>query len=91
MSEAVVGKYEGRKKTYLEINGLGHDSILRCGKCLKLILMEDVKKNGQCHLCGSTKVTEVRTLTDEERNQIINEMDFPFKEEFLKEFTNDKK
>ncbi len=86
MSEVLNSNYVGRKKTYLEDKGLGHDSILRCGKCLKLILMEDIKKHGQCHLCGSSKVTEVRTLTDEEKLE-VEKMDFPFKEEFLKEFT----
>jgi hypothetical protein len=49
--------------------------------------MEDIKKNGQCHFCGSSKVTEVRTLTDVEKKEVAK-MDFPYKEEFLVEFTN---
>ena len=87
MSEVLGSNFAGRKKTYLEDKGLGHDSILRCGKCLKLVLMEDIKKNGQCHFCGSSKMTEVRTLTDKEKKE-VEKMDFPYKAEFLGEFTN---
>ena len=84
MSE-VLGKYNNRKKTYLEEKGLGHDSILRCGKCQKLLLMEDIKKNGQCHFCGSSKMNEVRVLNEVEKEE-VEKMDFPYKEEFLGEF-----
>jgi DNA-directed RNA polymerase subunit RPC12/RpoP len=87
MNEVLSGNYAGRKQTYLDKKGLGHDSILRCSKCQKLVLMDDIKKNGQCHYCGSSKLNELRVMSDVEKQE-VEKMDFPYKEEFLGEFTN---
>lgn len=87
MNEVLGSNYGNRKKTYQDEKGLGHDSILRCSKCQKLVLMDDIKKNGQCHYCGSSRLNEIRVMSDEEK-KIVEKMDFPYKEEFLGEFTS---
>jgi DNA-directed RNA polymerase subunit RPC12/RpoP len=42
-----------------------NDPVVRCAKCLVLIMRETITKAGQCPECGSKRVTEVRTLDSE--------------------------
>lgn len=73
-------------RPYYEALGKACDDILRCASCRKLVTSNVIALLGMCP-CGSTKVNEVRTLTEEEHAKIVSgEIDFPNRTEFLAEF-----
>lgn len=73
-------------RPYYEALGKACDEIVRCNSCRALVTSNVIALLGMCP-CGSTKVTEVRTLTEEEYNKILSgEIDFPQRAEFLAEF-----
>lgn len=43
------------------------EPVLRCDSCNKVVLLVDLKTAGMCPHCGTTRVNNVRTLTDEDR------------------------
>lgn len=82
--EIEAGKDPGR---YYYALGLQHDDILRCKDCKALITHADLCRLGMCR-CGNRRVSEVVTLSGEEMAQIESgEIDFPHRDEFLKEFS----
>lgn len=74
-------------ESYYIQHGMGHDALLRCKDCRNLVLFDTLQKLGSCP-CGNRKVVEIRTLSAEEFARIKSgELDFPHREEFLKEFS----
>lgn len=73
---------------YYEALGGGHDHILRCDGCMRLVLFRDLVVSGGCPKCGNRRVTEVRTLSNWEWLRIrIGLLSFPYRKEFLVEFS----
>ena len=70
---------------YVEL-GMGVDGLTRCEKCQKLVTPQTAGTLGRCR-CGSSRVSEVRTLSPEEFSLIERGIiDFPHREKFLAEF-----
>lgn len=66
--------------------GKGCDDLMRCAGCRRLITALTVSSLGSCE-CGSRKVVEIRTLSEEEHADIVSgKIDFPHRAEFLAEF-----
>lgn len=59
------------------------DPVVRCMSCSQLILMGTVTKMGCCPKCGNKRVTNVRTLTEEEMGNLKEKGGL---EDFLAEF-----
>lgn len=59
------------------------DPIVRCMACSQLIVMGSLTKTGCCPKCGNKRVTDVRTLTEDEMDRCRNK---GISEDFLKEF-----
>lgn len=75
-------------KTYYEKEGLGHDHLLRCADCKKLVLFADLQTHGSCKYCGNRRVTEVTTLSVLEWLRVrTGLLSFPHRKEFIKEFS----
>jgi hypothetical protein len=73
-------------ESYYVKHGMGHDALLRCKDCRKLVSFELLQKLGNC-TCGNRRVVEIRTLSEEEFADIQSgRIDFPHREEFLAEF-----
>lgn len=73
-------------RPYYEELGSATDWIVRCHDCKKLQTAAQLQEYGTCE-CGNRKVEEVRTLDDTEMADIQSgRIDFPYREEFLKEF-----
>lgn len=71
--------------SYYDRLGMGHDYIVRCTECKSLVLTAGLGKNG-C-LCGNRRFSEIQQLTVWELFKIRLLFDFPYKGEFLSEFT----
>lgn len=75
-----------RTRLYYDDLGTGHDDILRCKDCRRLVLFSDVKKHGSCS-CGNRHVVEITTLSVWEWLKIrLGIIRFSHRREFLKEF-----
>ena len=73
-------------RPYYEDLGKGCDDLMRCRSCRQLVTARVIAKLGSC-LCGSTQVTEIRTLSEQEMADIKSgKIDFPDREQFLAEF-----
>jgi hypothetical protein len=73
-------------RPYYEDMGAATDWIVRCKDCLKLQTAAQLQEHGTCE-CGNRKMTEVRTLSEEEMADITNGViDFPHRDKFLAEF-----
>lgn len=59
------------------------DPVVRCMSCSQLMLIGSVKKSGCCPKCGNKRVTNVRTLTEEEMGKL---KDKGVSQTFLDEF-----
>lgn len=66
----------------------GHDMLLRCDDCRKLVVYTAMQAHhGQTPCCGTRRVREVRHLTLWEWITIkLGIRDFPYRKEFLAEF-----
>ncbi len=76
----------GRERYYVD-EGAGHDELLRCKDCQKLVTFEAIKRIGACDGCGNKRFTEITLLNDEEMAKVQSgEIDFKFRDQFLAEF-----
>jgi len=74
---------------YYEKKGLACDALLRCKDCQRLVTHTALAEAGGCPRCGTKYVTEVKTLSLWEWLKIrVGVVDFPFRKEFLAEFSN---
>ena len=82
-----IGRQEGKYvPRYYESLGRGHDYLMRCKDCKKLVLFRDLSSKGCCS-CGNKRVSEVTTLTLWEWIRIrLGLLRFPDRDKFLKEF-----
>lgn len=74
-----------KQERYYVALGRGSDYLLRCKDCRELVLLADLEKRGSC-ACGNRRVAEITTLTEAEK-AAVESMDFPYKAEFLAEFS----
>lgn len=75
------------RPAYYEDLGRGHDNILRCKDCQKLVTYEVITKIGMCDGCGNRKFTEIKLLNEKEMEEIKSgAIDFPDRDRFLAEF-----
>lgn len=70
---------------YYENLGMAHDCLMRCKDCQKLVPYSAITKIGCCDGCGNKRFTEITLLTEVEM-EAVKTMDFPYKEQFIKEF-----
>jgi hypothetical protein len=78
----------GHEQRYYHALGRGCDELLRCNECRTLVLGADLKHHGCCNHCGSRRVVEVTTLSEDEMASIQSGLlDFPYREQFLAEFS----
>ena len=76
-----------RETRYYHDLNQGHDDLLRCKDCHRLVLYADIKVHGMCR-CGNKRFTEITALTMWEWFKIrVGWLRFPHREKFLKEFT----
>lgn len=76
-------------KTYYEDLGLGHDAILRCSDCKRLVTHDNLIKAKGCPKCNNKRVVEITTLTLWEWFLIkTGILSFPYRKEFLAEFSH---
>ena len=47
------------------------EPIVRCDSCARLVFLVDLKKHGACIHCGNIRVRNTRTLTVEEKDQVV--------------------
>lgn len=72
-------------ETYFEKAGQGHEGIVRCHHCRRLVTWDQIQ-TGSC-VCGSRKVDHIKSITDKELVDIFRgRIDFPMREEFLASF-----
>ena len=77
----------GRERYYVD-EGRGHDDLLRCKDCQKLVTYQVITQIGCCDKCGNRRFTEITLLNDEEMAAIQSgAIDFPYRELFLAEFS----
>ena len=77
----------GRERYYVD-EGRGHDYLLRCKDCQKLVTFEKITKLGGCDKCGNKRFTEITLLSEQERADITTGViTFPDSELFLAEFS----
>lgn len=75
-----------RESRYYNDLGQAHDELLRCKDCQRLLLASNLRKLGCCP-CGNKRVKEITTLSEAEHARILSgELDFPYRDLFLKEF-----
>ena len=75
-------------RPYYEDLNQACDAILRCHECRRLVTHATIVANkGTTPCCGTRKVREIRTLTFWEWLKIrLGILDFPYRQQFLKEF-----
>lgn len=67
--------------------GIGHDHLLRCKDCHRLVTHENVITVGGCRYCGCRRLVQISTLSVWEWLKIrLRVIDFPYRKEFLQEF-----
>lgn len=72
---------------YYEKYGMGTDALVRCTECQRLVTHAEIQQLGCCP-CGCRRMREITTLSEQEEAAIRSgAIDFPYREEFLKEFT----
>lgn len=85
-----MGERLARHHPYYEKYDKGHDDLLRCKDCSRLVTYASMFDNGRTGLtpcCGSRSTREVRALTVWEWLKVrLAIIDFPHRDEFLKEF-----
>ena len=82
--QGMRGNYVPR---YYEDLGRGHDYLMRCKDCKRLVTFEVITKSGCCPSCGNRRVVEITTLTFWEWLKIrVGVISFHNRREFLKEF-----
>lgn len=85
----ISGKEKAPQRYYTDL-GRGHDYLLRCNDCQKLVPFEVLVSKGCCPKCGNRRVKEIETLTPWEwlkvRLGIIN---FADRKKFLAEFRHE--
>lgn len=76
---------------YYEKYGQGHDGLVRCSGCHKLVQVSILTVKGGCPKCGGRRVLEITTLKWWEWVLIrTGLLSFPYREEFLKEFRRER-
>jgi hypothetical protein len=71
---------------YYDDFGAGHDCLLRCADCRKLILYSYLVEHGMCK-CGNRRVKEITTMSGREWFKVWSGLiRFPYRKEFLSEF-----
>lgn len=74
-------------RRYYEDLGRGHDCLLRCKDCQRLVTYAVIAKLGCCDGCGNRKFAEITLLSDSEMEEIRHGViDFPDRDKFLAEF-----
>lgn len=75
-------------RPYYEALGKACDAIVRCNDCRRLVTHASLVGNkGVTPCCGTRRVKEVRTLRQEEWDEIVSgRLDFPYRDLFLQEF-----
>ena len=77
---------EATRRRYYHGTGVGHDDLLRCQACQRLVKSEDLRRRGHC-ACGNSRVTEIRTLSLWEWCRIrLGLIKTRHRREFLQEF-----
>ena len=75
-------------KLYYHDLGRGHDYLLRCKDCKKLITYDSISEAGGCKHCGNKRVTEITSLTLWEWLKVrLGIIRFPDRSLFLQEFS----
>ncbi len=63
-----MGYEEGRKK--YSIDGEFKEPVVRCDKCMRILLVEELRKRGDCKYCGSHRVRSLKSFTLEEKEKM---------------------
>src|SRR5262245_8791969 len=72
---------------YFEDHRRGHDYIVRCNDCQKIVDYKTLTKLGMCDGCGCRRVKQINLLKQEEWDKIVSgEIDFEDRELFMAEF-----
>lgn len=76
-------------RPYYEDLGVGHDALMRCDDCKRLVLYADMMaRQGLTPCCGTRKVKEIRALSVWEWIKVrLGILDFPYRDKFLAEFS----
>lgn len=75
-------------RTYYENLGRGHDDLLRCKDCQKLVTFATIQKLGMCDGCGNKRFLEIKLLTEQEMSDVVSGViDFDGRVQFLSEFS----
>ena len=81
-----------RARSYYEATDKGHDDLLRCHDCGRLVTYASLFSKGNTgftRCCGIRKVKEVRALTFWEWLKVrLGLIDFDHRREFLAEFSH---
>ena len=76
----------GRERYYVD-EGRGHDYLVRCKDCQKLVTFAVITKIGSCDKCGNKRFTEITLLSEKEMEDIsTGVIDFPDRAMFMAEF-----
>lgn len=75
------------RPAYYEDLGRGHDNLLRCKDCQKLVPYRVITKLGMCDGCGNRKFVEIKILNEREMADIQSgKIDFEDRDRFIAEF-----
>lgn len=88
-----VGVGSGKESRYYNAMNRGSDFLLRCVDCKRLVTRAEIAKDGCCvgtveRACGNRRFKEITTLNEAEMAALVaGTIDFPYRAEFLAEFT----
>lgn len=51
-------------------DGAFNDPVVRCDKCNKILLLEQIKREGSCPWCGARRIRNLLNMTGEEFSQM---------------------
>ena len=72
---------------YYHALGVGHDALLRCTDCKRLVTHAALVRRGGCPVCGTRRVTEITSLTLWEYLRLrLGLIRFPHRRAMLAEF-----
>ena len=87
-NQGLVAAKSPAARPYYEDLDKACDAIVRCNDCMGLVTHANLIANrGLTPCCGTRRVREIRTLKQDEWDQISQGViDFPYRAEFLREF-----
>lgn len=72
---------------YYEELGRGHDYLMRCKNCQRLVTFATIQKLGCCDGCGTKRFIEITILSEKEMDDVRSGViDFPDRDKFIAEF-----